>query len=53
MKAKHNRLLAQFSAKLPSEVISKWRMMIEAWEQDPANPNPYDEVVNGRQIVCL
>ena len=53
MKAKHNRLLAQFSAKLPAELISKWRAMIEAWEQDPTNPNPYDEAVNGWQIAHL
>jgi hypothetical protein len=53
MKAKHNRLLAQFSAKFPAELISKWKIMIEAWEQDPMNPNPYDEGVNGEWIVAL
>ena len=48
MKRRHEELLDQFSAEFPPEVILQWVKMIEAWNVDPSNPNPYEEIENGK-----
>jgi len=47
METKHCALLAWFTAKFTPEVIEKWSEMVEAWDQDHSQPNPYEEPETG------
>jgi hypothetical protein len=47
MKVRHEELLEDFSAEFPPEVIERWTKDIEAWNADPNNPNPYEDVETG------
>ena len=47
MKARHQDLLDCFTAKFTPEVIEKWTSMVEAWDEDHSQPNPYEEPESG------
>jgi hypothetical protein len=47
MKIKHGILLARFTAKFAPDVIEKWTRMVELWDEDHSQPNPYEEPENG------
>jgi hypothetical protein len=58
MRIKHGNLLARFTAKFTPEVIERWTRMVEAWDQDHSQPNPYEEPENGMLlsdiiVLCL
>jgi hypothetical protein len=50
MKASHEELLEDFSAEFPQEVIRRWTEDIEAWNVDPNNANPYEDVETGMRL---
>jgi hypothetical protein len=41
MRTKTRGSLEQFSARFSPNTISKWTAIIEAWDDDPTQPNPY------------
>jgi hypothetical protein len=47
MKVRHEELLEDFSAEFPPEVIERWIKDIEAWDANPNNRNPYEDVETG------
>jgi hypothetical protein len=53
MKVRHEELLEDFSAEFPPEVIQRWTKNIEAWNADPSNPNPYEDVESGMMLRLL
>jgi hypothetical protein len=38
---------------LPSEIITKWRMEVEAWEADPSVLNPFEQVIISRLLLHI
>jgi hypothetical protein len=52
MKSKHEELLEQFTAEFTPSVIAQWTNAIDAWNSDPSNPNPYEEVEIGELGAC-
>ena len=43
MSAKHKDVFEKFSSTFPPDVVIKWRRMVERWEANPKEQNPYDE----------
>ena len=43
MSAKHKDAFEKFLSTFPPDVVIKWRRMVERWEANPKEPNPYDE----------
>lgn len=39
----HNELSSTFS----TEILDSWTNQIEAWENDPTQPNPFEATVQG------
>ena len=35
---------------LPSDVVVKWGMEVEAWEADPSLPNPFEQVMISNSV---
>jgi hypothetical protein len=52
MRSKHEELLQQFTEEFPLSVIAQWTNTIDAWNSDPSNPNPYEEVEIGELGAC-
>ncbi|EIN03594.1 hypothetical protein PUNSTDRAFT_78016, partial [Punctularia strigosozonata HHB-11173 SS5] len=40
----HQEVLHEFTERFPKETIQDWESMIRRWEQDPKQPNPYEEI---------
>ena len=38
---------------LPSDVVTKWRAEVEAWEADPCKPNPFEHVTISTYIFHI
>ena len=36
---------------LPPETVSEWKAMVEKWEEDNSNENPYQVKVNGVFLI--
>ena len=53
MKVRHEELLEDFSAEFPPEMIERWTKGIEAWNVNPDNPNPYEDVEIGMRARQL
>ena len=53
MKMKHKLLHAEFSTDFPPDDIQRWTDAIVAWNQDPHNPNPYEDLKSGEQGQML
>jgi hypothetical protein len=43
MKIKHTAILSQFTSRFSPELINQWNNMIETWDNNHDNPNPYEE----------
>jgi hypothetical protein len=41
MRTKIQASLTQLSARFPPEIVDQWQTMIELWDEDHNNPNPY------------
>lgn len=48
MQANHQDLHDQFTATFQASHIKQWTTAIEKWENDPKQPNPYEEPDNGK-----
>jgi hypothetical protein len=48
MKVKKEAAHARFTAGFAPEVVEKWAAMVDAWDSDSQNPNPYEEVGRGK-----
>jgi hypothetical protein len=53
MRYKHEDIFIRFSVKFTPEVIQKWTRMIELWDLDPQQPDPYAEPVIGESLLQL
>ncbi len=43
MAVKQRKAFEDYSAGIPSAVVAGWEEMVRAWEEDPTNPDPYQE----------
>ncbi|TDL14069.1 hypothetical protein BD410DRAFT_687969, partial [Rickenella mellea] len=54
MKAKHAKIFEELSSSLPAALVSKWVAMVEAWEADNSQPNPYlAQPRNGTSLAAV
>ena len=47
MKAKHTSENKKFDANLPKSLLDRWLAMIQEWESNKSNPNPYTHTEKG------
>jgi len=47
MKAKHTIENKKFDATIPENLRDQWLTMIQDWESDKSNPNPYTHTEKG------
>lgn len=54
---RQREFFAEFNSTIPSEVSRQWEDLIQAFEEDPTGPNPYEETETGkcfwRRTRCL
>lgn len=43
MEKLHTENFEKFSSTFKQEAVEQWEEMTLAWEEDPTNPNPYEE----------
>ncbi len=43
MAVKQCQTFTDYSADLPSERVAQWEEMVHAWNEDPNQPDPYEE----------
>ena len=48
MSKKHRALLNALSATFPTETIDEWTKMVNDWQEDTSQANPFEEVTLGR-----
>jgi len=51
MKAKHEEIFKQFTATFPVTIVKEWTEMVERWEGNASQPNPYMESESGKIII--
>ena len=44
---------AEFSVSVPSGSLSEWKAMIEAWEKDDDEPNPFAPAIARTSMVLV
>jgi hypothetical protein len=47
MSKKHRALLNALSATFPVETIVEWTKMVDDWQEDTSQPNPFEEIILG------
>ncbi|EIN05219.1 hypothetical protein PUNSTDRAFT_75000 [Punctularia strigosozonata HHB-11173 SS5] len=43
----------RFSATFPEQVVATWKAMVEAWQQDHSNPDPFHEPESSNNLETL
>lgn len=46
--AKSDKVLSEFSATFPNDVVGHWENMMLEWYADPSKPNPFRETTSGK-----
>jgi hypothetical protein len=46
MSAKHNALFTKFSSNFSPDIVEKWEMMVNDWEDDLSKKNPFEEAAS-------
>jgi hypothetical protein len=52
MQAKHDAIFSKLTAKFTTATIEKWVAMVDLWDMDKNNPDPYQEPQKGTTIYC-
>jgi hypothetical protein len=50
MSKKHRALLSALSATFPAETVAEWTNMVDKWQEDTSQPNPFEEIALGMQL---
>jgi hypothetical protein len=50
MSKKHQALLSALSATFPAETVAEWTNMVDTWQEDMSQPNPFEEITLGMQL---
>ena len=53
MSKKHSALFNALSATFPAETIVEWTQMVDGWQDDTSQPNPFEETVLGMYSLLL
>ena len=48
MRTRHGSAFTKFNNTFPVNVVKKWEKMVEAWDKDQTQKNPYEEPVAGK-----
>ena len=48
MQTRHGSAFTKFNNTFPVDVVKKWEKMVEAWDKDQTQKNPYEEPVAGK-----
>lgn len=43
----------EFNSHLSAPTVAGWTVEVEAWEKDPAMPNPFETVVDGANVYLF
>jgi len=47
MSKKHRALLNALSATFPAGTVAEWTKMVNDWQEDTSQPNPFEEMALG------
>ena len=53
MRKKHEAAFNTFSSSLKPRTISLWTKMVDDWNVDHSNPNPYEEPASSKLLFCV
>ncbi|KAJ8497199.1 hypothetical protein ONZ45_g12161 [Pleurotus djamor] len=50
MRARHAALHVDFTASFEAPLVNRWRQSLTLWENDPSQPNPFEESDSGKPL---
>ena len=53
MAAKQRKIYEDYSANFTPAVLSQWQAMVDAWDADPTQPDPYEEPSTGARSCVI